>query len=395
MERRIVVSDAPNARAGPVNSYGVICLRPGVGAPHRARARARRYGGECDATEYRERSRSFTGRSSLPTASDFFYVEARHRHTNGVYIARCDKTAPCDCCRGQRRPLRRARQAAGDQAGTRCTVQSRPRRLVSCRGNRWASRSSAYSRVPATGVFCHLYNGVLAYRAGIAQRRQLVWVNRQGSVLGAIGEPTTDFVASPELSADDQLAVVFLQRTGDNDIWVIELARNLARRVTDGPPADAHPLWDPDGQHVVFYSRLFLGGVSRVRRERGVASHVLERQRLFACRDTYRQYISPRRTRDDRLGLVAVTHGGNCARSPLPIGPRGDRRASSRHTESRCIVSTQRPPRGFFSRSRKGSPTRCHIRRIAVRGPLTQGDFYVAPDGTMMADPYAWRWSLI
>ena len=79
-------------------------------------------------------------------------------------------------------------------------------------------------------------------------------------MLKAIGEPETDFIASPELSADEQSVVVFLQRTGDNDIWVIELARNLGRRITDGPPADAHPLWDPDGQHVVFSSRRFGGG---------------------------------------------------------------------------------------------------------------------------------------
>jgi hypothetical protein len=57
----------------------------------------------------------------------------------------------------------------------------------------------------------------------------------------------TDFIASPELSAEEQSVVVFLQRTGDNDIWVIERARNLARRLADGPPADAHPRRDPTG----------------------------------------------------------------------------------------------------------------------------------------------------
>ena len=84
--------------------------------------------------------------------------------------------------------------------------------------------------------------------------------------LRAIGEPDTDFIASPELSADEQSVVVFLQRTGDNDIWVIELARNLARRITDGPPADAHPLWDPDGQHVVFCRGDSAAAVRRGRR---------------------------------------------------------------------------------------------------------------------------------
>jgi Tol biopolymer transport system component len=95
-------------------------------------------------------------------------------------------------------------------------------------------------------------NGVLAYRAGTAQRRQLVWVDRSGATLREIGRPDTVNDASPELSPDERSVVVFSGRSGDNDVWVIELARNLARRITDGPPADAHPLWDPDGRHVVF-----------------------------------------------------------------------------------------------------------------------------------------------
>jgi dipeptidyl aminopeptidase/acylaminoacyl peptidase len=94
--------------------------------------------------------------------------------------------------------------------------------------------------------------GLLAYRTGTAQRRQLVWVDRKGAVVRAIGEPETGNIGSPELSPDESSVVVFSGRSGDNDVWVIELARNLARRITDGPPADAHPLWDPDGQHVVY-----------------------------------------------------------------------------------------------------------------------------------------------
>ena len=68
-----------------------------------------------------------------------------------------------------------------------------------------------------------------------AQRRQLVWVDRKGTVLRTIGEPDNGDIGSPELSPDEQSVVVFSRRSGDNDIWVIELARNLARRITDGP----------------------------------------------------------------------------------------------------------------------------------------------------------------
>ena len=61
-------------------------------------------------------------------------------------------------------------------------------------------------------------------------------------MIRTIGEPTADFIGAPELSADEQSVVVFLQRTGDNDIWIIELAWSPAwlRRFRFGP---AEWLW--------------------------------------------------------------------------------------------------------------------------------------------------------
>ena len=59
-------------------------------------------------------------------------------------------------------------------------------------GNRSSSRRDSPARA-ANAVFASSDTGVLAYRAGAAQRRQLVWVNRQGAVLRAIGEPDTDY----------------------------------------------------------------------------------------------------------------------------------------------------------------------------------------------------------
>ena len=179
--------------------------------------------------------------------------------TNGVYLGSLDKTPPVRVLPGDSG----GRFAAPDKL---LTIRQGALQAYSFNAASGAVQgepvviAQGFAGAAANAVFATSDTGVLAYRAGTAQRRQLVWVNRQGAVLRAIGEPDTDFIASPELSADEQSVVVFRQRTGDNDIWVIELARNLARRVTDGPPADAHPLWDPDGQHVVFSSRRFGGG---------------------------------------------------------------------------------------------------------------------------------------
>ena len=196
----------------------------------------------------------------LPDGRRFLFTSTLGTaETNGVYVGSLDKTPPVRLLAGDTG----GRFAAPDKlltikqgvlqaytfnAGS-AAVQGEP--IVIAQGFGGAS---------ASGGFAASDTGVLAYRAGAAQRRQLVWLNRQGQVIRTVGEAETDFIASPELSPDDQSVVVFRQPTGDNDIWVIELARNLARRVTDGPPADAHPLWDPDGLHVVFSSRRFGSG---------------------------------------------------------------------------------------------------------------------------------------
>jgi Tol biopolymer transport system component len=114
------------------------------------------------------------------------------------------------------------------------------------------------------GAFALSKGGVLGYRFGGRQRRQLQWVDRQGRLLGPIGDPAADSIGSPELSPDERALALFVNGPGGNDIAVIDLARSLRRFVTNTPPADAHPLWDPDGRHVVYVSAR-MGGNGPVR----------------------------------------------------------------------------------------------------------------------------------
>jgi Tol biopolymer transport system component len=107
---------------------------------------------------------------------------------------------------------------------------------------------------------------VLAYRTGTAQVRRLVWVNRKGEVLQDVSGPRGGSIAAPELSPDEKSVTLFLHPGAgeDNDVWVFELARFLGHPITTGPPADAHPFWDPDGTAVIFNSgRTGARGVTR------------------------------------------------------------------------------------------------------------------------------------
>jgi Tol biopolymer transport system component len=95
-------------------------------------------------------------------------------------------------------------------------------------------------------------NGVLAYRP--IRDSELVWFDRTGQRIETIGSPGR--YSNPAISPDDaQLAVARVDsETGTTDIWLLELARNVASRFTFDSGYDDMPLWSPDGRDVVFKS---------------------------------------------------------------------------------------------------------------------------------------------
>jgi serine/threonine protein kinase len=101
-------------------------------------------------------------------------------------------------------------------------------------------------------------NGVLAYmRAAGGGLSELIWTDRNGNVLGKVGEPGHYF--SPRLSTDGRrLAVEIVDpRTYSNsDIWVYDFARNSRTRLTFSRSNEHNrmPVWSPDASRIVFSS---------------------------------------------------------------------------------------------------------------------------------------------
>jgi serine/threonine protein kinase/Tol biopolymer transport system component len=98
-------------------------------------------------------------------------------------------------------------------------------------------------------------NGVLAYKAwtGIPGSVQLEWVGRSGQKLGSVGSPAAygEFTLSPD---GQRVAVQTIDpRTLNEDIWVIDVPRNVMSRVTSGG-TEGNPIWSPDGQRIAFDS---------------------------------------------------------------------------------------------------------------------------------------------
>src|SRR5262245_8193681 len=245
------------------------------------------------------------------------------------------------------------------------------------------------------GAMATSATGTLAYRTGSGQRRQLGGVDRKGAARRVMGEPEIGNNGSPELSPDEQSVAVFSGRSGDNDIWVIELARNLARRITDGPPADAHPLWDPDGQHVVYNSGRFPknGGATRQSISGGPPEPLFATDvrgtALSWTRD--RHYVLIRRA-NDKTGqdLVAVSTMGepreiSVATSPFDetegqFSPDGKWVALVSIESGRTEVYVQSFPDGK-SRTQVSTAGGAQVRWSADGKEI----FYLAPDGKLMA----------
>ncbi|HEX7157784.1 MAG TPA: protein kinase [Edaphobacter sp.] len=97
-------------------------------------------------------------------------------------------------------------------------------------------------------------NGVLAYTVGNPAPIELTWFDRQGKVLGTVGEP--GIYPSPAISPDGRTVAVSLydRSAGRVDLWLYDLHGGRRTRFTLDGTANLFPVWSPDGSRIAFYS---------------------------------------------------------------------------------------------------------------------------------------------
>jgi len=249
-----IIQGATGTRGGTWNRDDVILFSDLLGDVRRVSAN----GGEPTSVTERDTARgerSHRWPQFLPDGRHFlFYVltEAEHR---GVYLASLDKPGAQLVLPVNSNAIYASRHLLYVNRGV-LTAHAFDPDLLEVVGEPFTLADSvAYDPVVRRGLFAASETGVAAYRSGAGyDSRQLTWYDRAGTTIGVVGEPGP--AREPRLSWD--VKSVFLSRldfeTGSHDVWLEDLERGVASRLTFEGVQDWFAAPSPDGERFAFSS---------------------------------------------------------------------------------------------------------------------------------------------
>jgi Tol biopolymer transport system component len=94
-------------------------------------------------------------------------------------------------------------------------------------------------------------SGTLVYVRRKAAKGMLEWLDVTGRTQ-LLRAAAAEYVGTVRFSPDgNRLAVSVEEEGGNRDIWVYQWERDIMTRLTFAPGYDDHPVWTPDGKHIV------------------------------------------------------------------------------------------------------------------------------------------------
>jgi Tol biopolymer transport system component len=239
-------------RGGAWNAEGIMLFAPNTMGPL---FRIAASGGQPAAVPTSNPQPHYRHPSFLPDGHRFLFFEYGSPDTSGIYLGSLDSPET-------------TRVTASDSRGFYLS----PGWLLWLRGQALVAQRLDLEHRALTGDLITLADpvgidttaamaasvsagGLVAYRTGGTDRRQLSWFDRAGNAVGVVGEPDASAPLAPELSPDGRR--IALDRTvgGNRDVWLMDLAGDGLTRFTFDAALDGFPVWSPDGARIVFESK--------------------------------------------------------------------------------------------------------------------------------------------
>ncbi len=247
--------DAPLGRGGAWGAGGVILFSPQPSAPI---LRVSASGGtpvpvtKVDLAQFTSHRWPFF----LPDGKHFLYLAIHHEHSksanNTLYYASLDGR--------EDRPLFRSQSNAIYAGGF--LLFARANQLMAQPFNPAKGTLSGEPRSVAKGVMndantWHMDasasdDGLLVFGSGESADLQLVWMARDGKQISTVADKFNNLQGAVLSPQGDRVALQI--DTGENDIWVLDVARGVRTRLTFGPIANIGPVWSPDGKWIAYTS---------------------------------------------------------------------------------------------------------------------------------------------
>jgi eukaryotic-like serine/threonine-protein kinase len=129
---------------------------------------------------------------------------------------------------------------------SRLRFTGEPRALPERIGRNWETTGRAMFSISATGA--------LVYQEALPQPApRIVLRNRNGDVLRTIEAPPGTRWASLD-PRGTRVAIQSLDENTVEDLWIIDLERGVASRLTAREGSNEQPIWSPDGRRIAFTS---------------------------------------------------------------------------------------------------------------------------------------------